>query len=158
MGTPRRPLARRLRARDAELTHDSARVLRCYGAFGAFGASVHGAWRVQAPFTSHRASRTTHLALRHFALRTSHFVTVLRLVIRQAARLATVGVVVGLTITFGVLQVLSTVIRLQRVTLIDIVAFGGGFLVVMVATALAAYQPARRATRVDPAQTLRADA
>ena len=41
--------------------------------------------------------------------------------------------------------------------LIDGVAFGAGLTLVVAAAALAAYQPARRAARVDPALTLRAD-
>jgi ABC-type antimicrobial peptide transport system permease subunit len=35
--------------------------------------------------------------------------------------------------------------------------FSAGFAAMMAAAAIAAYQPTRRATRVDPAQALRAD-
>lgn len=83
---------------------------------------------------------------------------VVRLVMRQSARLAGVGSFVGLFVAFGVMAMLSSVIRLRHVLLIDLVAFGAGLALVMAATALAAYHPARRATRVDPAETLRADA
>jgi putative ABC transport system permease protein len=83
---------------------------------------------------------------------------VVRLVMAQSARLAGVGAVIGLAVAFGVMKTLSAAIRLQTVSLLDIVAFGAGLALVMAATALAAYHPARRATRVDPAQTLRADA
>ena len=37
-------------------------------------------------------------------------------------------------------------------------AFGAGVVVVVAAAAPAAYQPARRATRLDPSDALRADA
>jgi len=56
-----------------------------------------------------------------------------------------------------VMRMLGAIVRFPTVSLVDVVAFGAGFAAVMVATAIAAYQPARRATRVDPAQALRAD-
>lgn len=83
---------------------------------------------------------------------------VLRLVMRQSARLAAIGAALGLIVAFGVLSMLNAAIQLQNVELVDMVAFGAGLALVMAATALAAYYPARRATRVEPAQTLRADA
>jgi len=42
--------------------------------------------------------------------------------------------------------------------MLDAAAFGGGLALIAAATTCAAYHPARRATRVDPAVTLRADA
>jgi ABC-type antimicrobial peptide transport system permease subunit len=83
---------------------------------------------------------------------------VVRLVMRQSLRLAGVGAIIGLVTTVGVMMALGAVIRLRTVSFLDIVAFGGGLALVMAAAALAAYHPARRATRVDPSQTLRADA
>ena len=56
------------------------------------------------------------------------------------------------------MQLLSAAIRLQNVTIVDAVAFAAGLAVVLAATAIAAYHPARRATRVNPAETLRAEA
>jgi ABC-type lipoprotein release transport system permease subunit len=56
------------------------------------------------------------------------------------------------------MQALSAAIRLHEVSVIDGVAFGAGLAMVMAATAIAAFHPSRRATRVDPAETLRADA
>jgi ABC-type lipoprotein release transport system permease subunit len=44
------------------------------------------------------------------------------------------------------------------VSLLDLGPFVGGLSLVLAATVIAAYQPARRATRVDPAETLRAEA
>jgi predicted permease len=83
---------------------------------------------------------------------------VVRLVMGQSARLAGVGAAIGLVIAFAVLTALNSVIRLSGISVLDGVDFGLGLAVVVAATALAAYYPARRATRVDPAVTLRADA
>ena len=76
---------------------------------------------------------------------------VMRLVMRQSARLAGLGAIVGGVAAFGVMKVLSSAIRLEAVSLLDFQAFAGGLGLVMAATALAAYYPAKRATRVDPA-------
>ena len=83
---------------------------------------------------------------------------VVRMVMRQSTRMAGLGAVIGAAVSFGVLKTLSAVITLKTVSLLDVLAFGGGLALVMAATAVAAYHPARRATRVDPAETLRADA
>jgi predicted permease len=83
---------------------------------------------------------------------------VVGLVLQQSARLAGIGALIGVVVTFAVMKVLSAAIHLERISLLDIAAFGAGLALVMAATVLAAYQPARRATRVDPSQTLRSDA
>ena len=82
---------------------------------------------------------------------------VIRLVIQQSARMAGVGAVIGGAVAFAVMRTLSAIVRFPTVSLVDVVAFSAGLAAVMTATAIAAYQPARRATRVDPAQALRAD-
>jgi ABC-type lipoprotein release transport system permease subunit len=56
------------------------------------------------------------------------------------------------------MQVLSTFVRLENVSVVDAGAFAAGLLLVAAAVALASYAPARRATRVDPSDTLRAEA
>ena len=83
---------------------------------------------------------------------------VVRLVMRQSARLAGIGALIGLAVSFAAMQTLSALVRLQNVTIVDAVAFAAGLAVVLAATAIAAYHPARRATRVNPAETLRAEA
>ena len=83
---------------------------------------------------------------------------VVALVMRQSVRLAGVGAIAGLAIAFGVLKLLSSAIPLKEVSLLNVAPFAVALAVVLAATALAAYQPARRATRVDPAETLRAEA
>jgi predicted permease len=83
---------------------------------------------------------------------------VVRLVLRQSTRLAGIGALVGLIVAFGALKTLSAFIRFERVSLLDLAAFSAALALVMAATAAAAYAPARRATRIDPAETLRADA
>jgi putative ABC transport system permease protein len=82
---------------------------------------------------------------------------VVQLMLRQSLRLAGFGSLAGLVVAFGVLKILDAAIRLEAITLLDARAFAGGAALVVAATALAAWQPARRATRVDPAQTLRAE-
>jgi predicted permease len=82
---------------------------------------------------------------------------VVGLVMRQTAWLTGIGAVAGLAGAFAALRILGALVRLRAVSLMDGVAFGGGLAVVFAAAAIAAYQPARRAARVDPAQTLRAD-
>jgi len=83
---------------------------------------------------------------------------VVGLVMRQSLRLAAIGATVGVVVTFLVLTTLNAAMRLATVSLVDAGAFAAGLLLIVIATMLAAYQPARRATRIDPSQTLRADA
>ena len=73
--------------------------------------------------------------------------------VRSSMRLAGVGVVAA----FVALSLLSTAIRLREISLVDGAAFAAAVGIVGLATVLAAYQPARRATRVDPAQALRTE-
>jgi macrolide transport system ATP-binding/permease protein len=83
---------------------------------------------------------------------------VVALVMRQSARLAGAGAIVGLVFSFSAMKALSAAIQLQSVSLLNVVPFAGALTLVLAATVAAAFQPARRATRVDPAETLRAEA
>jgi predicted permease len=82
---------------------------------------------------------------------------VLRLVMQQCARLAARGVVAGVVVAFAVMKVFSSVIEMRNVSVVDAGAFAGAVVLVSVAAAVAAYIPARRATRINPSQALRAD-
>lgn len=82
---------------------------------------------------------------------------VLRLVMQQCARLAALGVVAGVVVAFAVMKVFSSAIEMRNVSVVDAGAFAAAVVLVSVAAAVAAYIPARRATRIDPSQALRAD-
>jgi predicted permease len=83
---------------------------------------------------------------------------VVSLVVRQSVRLAGVGAAIGLVIAAIAMKLLSAIITLKEVSLLDVAPFAVAAVVALGATALAAWQPARRATRVDPSETLRAEA
>jgi len=82
---------------------------------------------------------------------------VLRLVRRQCARLAAFGVVLGVVVGFVVMKLFSNAIAMRNVSVLDAGAFAAAVTLVIAASALAAFFPARRATRIDPSQALRAD-
>jgi predicted permease len=82
---------------------------------------------------------------------------VVALVVRLSVRLAGGGAAAGTAVAFAAMWLLSSVIRLRTVSVLDGAAFAAGITVVLAAAALAAFQPARMATRVDPAQALRAE-
>jgi predicted permease len=79
------------------------------------------------------------------------------LVAAQSLRLSAAGTIVGLTIGFTILKLLSTLVRLDNVSVLDARAFIISLLMMLGAIALASYGPARRAGRVDPSVMLRAD-
>jgi predicted permease len=76
-------------------------------------------------------------------------------VMRKAAIMIGSGVAVGLAVAFAGSQLLATMLFQVRPT--DPVALLGATVVLICAGALAAYLPARRATRIDPVEALRAD-
>jgi putative ABC transport system permease protein len=82
---------------------------------------------------------------------------VVRLVMRQSARLAGLGAAVGLLFAYSVMKVLSTFVRMENVSVVDAGAFAVGLSLVAIAVALASYAPARRAARVDPSLMLRSE-
>ena len=55
------------------------------------------------------------------------------------------------------LTTLNAAMRLATISLVDVGAFVAGLSLIAIATLLAAYQPARRATRIDPSRAFRAD-
>jgi hypothetical protein len=82
---------------------------------------------------------------------------VLRLVMLQCVRLSAWGVAAGLAVAFAAMKILSSAIQMRNVSVVDAGALAVATGVVAAAAALAAYFPARRATRIIPSQALRAD-
>jgi putative ABC transport system permease protein len=83
--------------------------------------------------------------------------SVVRLVMTQSARLAGFGAIFGVVASFSVMTLLSAAVPLRGIEFVDASAFAAGMAIVVAAALLAAYGPARRATRIDPSITLRAD-
>ena len=83
---------------------------------------------------------------------------VARLVVVQSARLAAFGAAIGLLLAFTVMKLLSTVIRLDNVSVIDPGAFAVSVALIAAAVGLASFGPARRTSRIDPSSMLRIDA
>ncbi|MGH9789525.1 MAG: ABC transporter permease [Candidatus Acidiferrales bacterium] len=79
--------------------------------------------------------------------------SVLALLLGQAARLAGLGVVLGLASAFALSRFLENL--LYRITPTDPLTFGGVSLLLLLVALLASYVPARRAMRVDPMVALR---
>jgi predicted permease len=75
------------------------------------------------------------------------------LVLRQAAWVSAVGLAVGMLGALALTRLLRGL--LFEVTPTDPLSFGGTALVLLAATLLASWIPARRATRVDPMEALR---
>jgi len=78
---------------------------------------------------------------------------VLRLVAGEGAKLAVVGVAIGIAASFAVTRLISSL--LFGVSATDPITFVGVALLLCVVALLASYVPARRATRLDPTIALR---
>jgi putative ABC transport system permease protein len=79
--------------------------------------------------------------------------TVLRLVVRQGIVLAAAGIVIGLAGSYALSKLIATLLFNVKPT--DVATFIASGLVLLVATFLASYIPARRAAKVDPIVALR---
>ena len=78
-----------------------------------------------------------------------------RLIVGSAAKLATIGVIIGLAAALGVTRLIASL--LYRVQPADPTIFAAVAIVVLAVAMLAAYLPARRAMRVDPLIALRSE-
>jgi putative ABC transport system permease protein len=80
---------------------------------------------------------------------------IIRLVVRQGMLLAFIGILIGLAAAFGLTRFISGM--LYEVSATDAVTFGGSALLLTLVTLTASFIPARKATRVDPMTSLRAE-
>jgi putative ABC transport system permease protein len=78
---------------------------------------------------------------------------VMRLVLGDGAKMALIGVGVGLAAAVGLTRLMTSV--LFGVSATDPLTFGGVAMLLALVALAAAYIPARRATRVDPLVALR---
>jgi macrolide transport system ATP-binding/permease protein len=164
-GTLRNALAREVRALDATLAPISpfrvqeqvdrkgyqqrlaATLIAIFGAMALFLAAI-GLYAVM----SYSVSQATRELGMRMALGAGAR-DILRLVLSRGVRLTIVGIVIG-----GVAALLLTRLMgnlLYKVSPRDPLAFGSAFLVITIASLAACFLPAWRATRIDPAQTLR---
>jgi ABC-type antimicrobial peptide transport system permease subunit len=100
------------------------------------------------------AQRTQEIGLR-MALGALPSSTV-RMMLRQGMALALAGIVVGAASAAGLTRLMGKM--LFEVRPLDPVAFAGAVVVLGAFALVACYVPARRATRVDPLETLRREA
>ncbi len=77
------------------------------------------------------------------------------LVVRQSAAPIVAGLAVGLALAAGAARLLAGF--LYGVPAIDPISFGAAMLVLAASGLLAAYVPARRASRIDPMAAMRTD-
>lgn len=83
--------------------------------------------------------------------------TIVGMIMRQTAWLAGLGSIIGLAGAFVLLRLLAASVRAGGLSLTDGLPFAAGFALVLVAAGVAAWHPAQRAARIDPAVTLRAE-
>ena len=119
-------------------------------AFIALVLAITGVYGV----TLHSVSQRTHEMGVRMALGADAG-RILRLVVGRWAGLAVIGLAVGTLGAVALVRIMASL--LYGVSALDPEAFGGSIVVLGAASWLAAYLPARRATRVDPVVALRAE-
>jgi ABC-type antimicrobial peptide transport system permease subunit len=78
-----------------------------------------------------------------------------RMFVRHALALAGAGVATGLAVAAGLTRLMSTL--LYGVTSLDPMTYAVVTIILVIATVVASYVPARRATSVDPVEALRSE-
>jgi putative ABC transport system permease protein len=78
---------------------------------------------------------------------------VLKLIVKLGLKLSLLGIAIGLVVAFAVTRIMATL--LYGVTPTDLVTFSGTAVLLIFVALLASVIPARRATRLDPIETLR---
>ena len=99
------------------------------------------------------AERTREIGVRMALGATSG--TVRRMVVSQGARVVLIGVVIGVGAAFATTRFLGTL--LYEVKAVDPIVFVAMSLMMLGVGMLASYMPARRASSVDPIESLRSD-
>jgi predicted permease len=97
--------------------------------------------------------RTREFGIRIALGATKH--AVIGLVMKQSLRLSAIGVGVGAVLAVGLCKLLTSQLVFMR--LFDGAAFSAGILLAVSASLAAGYIPCRRATQIDPIETLRYD-
>jgi ABC-type antimicrobial peptide transport system permease subunit len=82
---------------------------------------------------------------------------VVRMVMTQSARLVAVGAGIGVVVSLAVLATLRAVVHLDNVSILNGTAFFASVAIVAASAGMAAYFPARRASMIDPSESLRTD-
>jgi ABC-type antimicrobial peptide transport system permease subunit len=82
-------------------------------------------------------------------------IQVLQAVTRDSIVLTLIGLAAGLVLSWGLAKILANL--LYGAGILDNVVFAAVALVIMIATALACWLPARRATRINPIEALRTE-
>jgi putative ABC transport system permease protein len=80
---------------------------------------------------------------------------ILKLVLRQGLGMALIGIGIGLVGAFGVGQLMSSL--LYGISSMDPVTFAVVILIFLFCALMASYSPARKAARIEPMITLRAE-
>jgi putative ABC transport system permease protein len=114
-----------------------ALVLAAIGIYGVISYSV--------------AQRTHEIGIR-MALGAQHK-DVLRMILRQGVKIAVAGVAIGVVVSLGLTQLMSSL--LFSVSAADPLTFAGVAILLVLVAMLACYIPARRALQVDPMVALR---
>lgn len=117
----------------------AALILAALGTYGVVAFTVH--------------QRTPEIGIRLAIGAQRH--DILRLVLGQGSRLATIGIALGLLGAFAASRVMSAMLYNTSVT--DVVSYAAAAVALATAALLASFIPAHRATKVDPMIALRAE-